>query len=129
MVKHLSSAEGGFWGFIIFVGFIVWGLTAFLGGEREGYVKYSDCRETINLPSDNLQVLYKKFTCTYQKTRNGIIMGGTCVHIDRSWSLFGSNSDTCDTAYVYEKKQESGHCTDKDYPYLHYDGMCYPMPE
>ena len=115
------------WGCLIAIGLIVWGITALIGGESEGYVKYDDCRQTITLASNNWQKYYEKFTCTYQKTQSGKIMSGECVHIDNAGTLF-SASNACVTAYVYEKTQDKV-CTNSSNPYLGYNDMCYSQPQ
>jgi hypothetical protein len=125
MTGNSSNKGGEALGVLFVIGLIVWGVTAFLGGEREGEVKYNDCREIIRLPSDTWEVLYKKFTCSYSKTISGHMISGECVHIDKPWSLFGG-SDACDTAYVYQKKQDD--VCPKDYPYLQYNDKCSQSP-
>ena len=92
------------------------GVISMFGGEREGEVKYNDCREVVRLKDDAIQKYYRTFTCSYLRTVNGKIMGGECVSIDTP--LFGSG---CSMAYVYEKKPEL-HC----WPHstLNYDEKC-----
>lgn len=89
------------------------------GGEREGTVKTSDCRERIFINEDSIEALTKKFTCTYYKTRQGRIMGGSCVHIE-----YDSNGQ-CKASYTYSKKQDNV-CLDKANPRLGMDDLCYP---
>lgn len=93
--------------------------------EREGIVKYSDCREIINLKNNTWQKYVKTFTCKYSKTISGKIMGGICVHVDMSNSLFSSGNE-CLTAYVYKKEPEVN-CP-REFPYLGYDDKCYLIP-
>ena len=119
-----SSDQALGFGVLVIIGLIIWGVTSLVGGEREGFVKYDDCRQTINLKADTLQKYYKKFTCSYSNTLSGKIMGGTCVHVDTSGGLF-SNESTCETAYVYEKDPEVT-CS-KEYPYLGIDDKCYTV--
>lgn len=95
--------------------------------EREGMVKYDDCRQVITLAPDTWQRYFHTFTCSYLKTKSGKIMRGECVRIENDKSLL-SSSHTCATAYVYEKKQE-GSCTDPAHPYLTYDDMCSTVPQ
>lgn len=98
------------------------------GGEREGTIDYSDCRQVVTLASDNLQQFYKTFTCNYLRRKSGKIVGGSCVHVDTySGGLFGSNSGKCETAYIYyiEAKPDPG-CS-KDYPYKGANGLCYSL--
>ncbi|MFA4845745.1 MAG: hypothetical protein WC654_04260 [Patescibacteria group bacterium] len=106
---------------LILIGILLWGFYLFFGGEREGEVKYSDCREIIKLSDNPIQLFYKKFTCTYEKTASGRIRRGTCVHIEHPFSLFRSNNE-CDIAYLYYKEQED--VCPKDYPVLQYDDKC-----
>jgi hypothetical protein len=100
-----SSDQALGFGALVIIGLIIWGVTSLIGGEREGSVKYDDCRQTINLKSDTFQKYYKKFTCEYEKTSSGKMMGGTCVHVDTSGGRF-SNASTCETGYVYQKDPE-----------------------
>lgn len=118
-----ESSELNIWVVILIVGgLMIWGASSFLGGEREGVVKYSDCREQINLKPDSFQRYYKKFTCDYTKTDSGKIMSGTCVKIDSAGGLFSDGSE-CRRAYIYEKKPEV--VCSQEFPYLGYDDMCH----
>ena len=111
------SLVSSFFVFIVMASVFVWGVTAFLGGEREGVIDYEDCREIVTLKPDDLQRYYKKFTCSYTKTNSGKIARGFCSRIVLKEGL-------CRTAYVYEKKSEIK-CSE-DYPYLDlYDEKCY----
>lgn len=101
------------------IGIIGYGLySIFGGGEREGTFKIDDCREVVQLSSDNFQRYYKDFTCVIQKSKSGRIISGECAHIDMSGNV-------CKTAFVYDKKA-SGVCNDPKFPHLHYDDLCYP---
>jgi hypothetical protein len=103
--------------------FIIWLIYFFVGsglGEREGRVNYSDCRETIPLAEDNFHKFYQGFTCEYYKTEKGKIINGTCVHID-----YDGNSG-CKVAYIYNRGQDKNQCTDKKFPVLGINDMCYP---
>src|SRR5690348_4889351 len=82
------------------IGALLW-WTGFLGGEREGSVKYADCREIIRLPRDTFRRYYETFTCSDGKTINGKSMGGECVRVETP--LF---SDKCARAYVYQKQPD-----------------------
>jgi hypothetical protein len=118
---------------IAFIALIVWGVYSSFGwGEREGVVKYDDCRSVVMLSSDTWQKFYKTFTCTYAKTQSGKVMSGECVHIDTAGTAFSASS-ACETAYVYEKAQDSackGNTKDGvPYPYLGYDDKCYTTPQ
>jgi len=110
-------------GWLFLVSLIVGGFYALLGGEREGTVNYSDCREVVQLKSDTLQKFYKKFTCEYIKSNDGkTILGGTCVHIDTDSSLLTSNS-SCKTAFVYQKEPDIK-CPDTVNGFLDVNGKC-----
>jgi hypothetical protein len=90
-----GSALG--WLIVLVVGAFIMFMTH---GEHEGTIKYDDCREIERLaPDPVVQLFYKSFTCMYNKTKSGRIMGGVCVSIEEPW--FGSG---CTKAYVYEKK-------------------------
>jgi hypothetical protein len=120
----MSDSDSAISGLLILgiVGLTVWGISAVIGGEREGFVQFSDCREEVTLSSDTLQKYYKKFTCSYVRSEGGNLMGGTCVHVDLAGGLF-SDGGECTRAYVYEKKPEVT-CR-PEFPYLGYDDKCY----
>jgi hypothetical protein len=84
----------------ILIGAAIWVTHFVFFGEREGTVKYEDCREVITLQPDTLQAFFKSFTCSYRKAKGGTIMQGLCVHADSDSTLF-SSSHACATAYVY----------------------------
>jgi hypothetical protein len=88
-------------------------------GEREGTVKWSDCREKIDVNNSDFEKITRKYTCEFYKTRKGNILGGTCVHIEYD------NNGQCKTAYYYWKKQDNI-CLDKAFPKLGQDDLCYP---
>jgi hypothetical protein len=121
MAEDTNSSSG--WGFLIILVLIGWGITSWIGGEREGVVKYDDCRETITLKPDNFQKYYMKFTCNYTKSNSGKIMSGECVHIDTNDSFFSVGS-SCVRAYVYQKEPEIK-CSDTANGYLGNDDKCY----
>jgi len=104
---------------------LAWAASGIFFGEREGSVKFDDCREVIRLQPDTLQKFYKTFTCSSSKTKSGGIISEQCVHIDNDSTLF-SSSHSCATAYVYTRHDEG--CTNLKYPYLHYDDKCYSEP-
>jgi hypothetical protein len=106
-----------------------------LGGEREGIVKYDDCREIVRLKDNPTKKYYETFTCTYERTVHGKILAGQCARVDLP--LFRNG---CDTAYVYEKQSEIScgpnstptydeHCRCND-GYVWNDGnkQCTPAP-
>jgi hypothetical protein len=88
-------------------------------GEREGTVKWTDCREVINVKENSVDGQFKKYTCEYIRTNQGRIAGGTCIHIE-----YESNGQ-CRKAFIYEKRQDDV-CHDKAYPRLGLDDLCYP---
>lgn len=110
-------------GGLFFVSLLIGGFLFLFGGEREGVVKYDDCRQIVQLKSDTTQKYYKKFTCEYIKSNDGkIILGGTCVHIDTDSSLLTSNS-SCKTAFVYQKEPDIK-CPDTVNGFLDVNGKC-----
>lgn len=119
-------------GGLFFLSLLIGGFLFLFGGEREGVVKYDDCRQIVQLKSDTTQKYYKKFTCSYSKTQSGKIMSGECVNISNDNSLLG-NKSTCATAYVYEKEQDPV-CKNNIkggilYPYLGYNDNCFTEPQ
>ncbi len=105
------------------VGMLSWLLSSniiyIFGGEKEGIIKYDDCREIIRLKDNPYQKIYKSFICDYTKTTTGKIMSGTCVHVNTSWL-----SGKCEQAYVYVyDKEPETKCLENGY--LGYDGQCY----
>jgi len=88
-------------------------------GENEGTVKTADCREIIYIKESSVETWTKSFTCIYQKTRQGRLMGGYCVNVE-----YDSNGG-CRKSYTYFKKQAEV-CLDKANPVLREDDMCYP---
>jgi len=68
------------------------------GGEREGTVKYADCREIIRLNQrdfDTKKTRGTSFTCTYVRDAADHIIGGECIAVETT--SFGP----CVRAYVY----------------------------
>lgn len=118
-----QKGEGEIAGIIVLViiGLAVWGFLSLFGFsfgvEREGAVKYDDCREIITLKEGDWKTYTNKFTCAYAKTGKGLIYGGECAHIE-------TENGICTTAYVYEKKPANV-CTQAPNLYLGYDDMCY----
>lgn len=88
------------------------------GGEREGTVKYNDCREVTETEDNFINRIFRTYTCSYQKTNTGKIMSGECVYVKSP--LF---SGDCVRAYTYTKKPEV-RCSEV-FPYLGYDEKCY----
>ena len=119
-------------GGLFLVALVIGGFMFLFGGEREGTVSYSDCRQMVQLQPDTLQQYYKKFTCSYSKTQSGKIMSGECVHVSNDNAFLG-NTHSCATAFVYQKEQDPACKNDfKDgifYPYLGYNDNCYTEPQ
>jgi hypothetical protein len=92
------------------------------GVENEGIVKYDDCRQTITIQENSWQKYLMKFTCNYIKSPTGKILGGECVHVVNDSSLLGA-SNTCGTAYVYQKSPEV-QCSDITNGFLDINGNC-----
>ncbi len=115
-----SSEIDGLLSILFLIGLGVW---FFAGGERDGVVKYQDCREIVKLQPDTYQKYYKTFTCDIARTVSGKSMGGECVHIEYDGS-FLSQSRGCNVAFVYTVKQDAI-CNDKNYPNLGTDDKCY----
>jgi hypothetical protein len=107
------------------IGVLLWWIGSD-GLEREGYVKYDDCRETVILQPDTMQKYYRTFTCSVRKTKTNTVMGGQCVHIEYESSML-SSSRVCTVALVYQKLP-GARCNDPA-PYLGYDDKCYPVPQ
>jgi hypothetical protein len=133
MNRNLSShqeGEGDASGLAILalIGLAIWGGSSIFFGEREGFIKYEDCREVIRLQPDTLQKYYKTFTCSYRKTKSGKHMGGVCVHVDSAGTLF-SASNACTSAYVYQAESQNEGCKQPAYPYLGYDDQCHKEPQ
>ena len=122
--RHYQRGSSDSEGLLVLVGIVVflWWLFSD-NGERDGHVRYDDCREVVTLSPDSYQHFLKPFTCVTVKTGKGKVMGGSCVHIDYDGSFF-SGSHGCKVAYIYEKKQDDL-CRDPKYPHLGYDDMCH----
>lgn len=110
---------------------ILWLFGFNFGVTSEGTVTYSDCRQVVTLKSGDWQTYFHNFTCSKEKTRNGVVMDGECV-ATKNDGLFGSGS-TCETAWVYELPSPTN-CKGNTkngvmYPYLGYDDMCYTTPQ
>ena len=87
------------------------------GGERDGTVKYDDCREIIQLKGRSaFATIGKDFTCSISRTKSGKSMGGQCVSV--ALSLLDGK---CERAYVYEKKPANV-CWPNSH--LTYEDMC-----
>ncbi len=119
--ESVIGIVGSIFAIVIVVGILNWLLSSniiyIFGGEKEGIIKFDDCREIIRLKDNPYQKFYKSFTCDYVKTATGKIMSGTCVHVKTSWL-----SGKCEQAYIYDKEPEIK-CLENGY--LGYDGRCY----
>ncbi|MFH1565538.1 MAG: hypothetical protein ABIC82_06940 [bacterium] len=89
-----------------------------MGVEREGTIKYDDCREIIEIKDDSILKFFKDFTCSYSKTKTGKIMSGNCVNIKTT------SENQCLRAYIYYVEPEIK-CPDEVNGYLGYDGECH----
>lgn len=127
----MSNDAGAGFGILVVVVLVGWGVASLLGVsfgvENTGTVTYGDCRQIITIQDHSWRTYMYQFTCSYDKTKSGQIMDGTCVHVINDSSLFSSNH-TCATAYVYQKQQAPG-CTVAPNLYLGYDDMCYTTPQ
>jgi hypothetical protein len=85
--------------------------------EREGVVKYEDCREIVTTKPDAFDTLFHQFTCSTQKTLSGKVMRGTCVRVETT------SDGKCLAAYVYQKATE-GRCPVAQ-PFFGADDKCY----
>jgi hypothetical protein len=70
-------------------------------GEREGFIKTEDCRTKIPVKQGSPDTWFKKFTCTYEKTDGGRIVGGFCQAVETD------DAGVCTLVYSYEKKPEN----------------------
>src|SRR5437899_2227211 len=75
--------------------------TFIAGHEREGTVKYDDCREVVTIDHKSWHRYLNDFTCAYQRTINGKVMAGECVHVETTFLGAG-----CRIAYVYQKQPQ-----------------------
>lgn len=107
--------------------FLLCGLYAGCGvKEREGVVKYDDCRHVIDLKPNTFQKRFHTFTCEYRKSQSGKVISAKCVRVESDGTLF-SATHSCNAAYVYYRWKHDG-CPKVD-PYLGYDDKCYPDPQ
>lgn len=70
-------------------------------GEREGEVKFDDCREKIWHAERPLRYIFSPFTCVYQRNLESIVVGGTCVRIE-----YASGTSECRVADLYPRKSK-----------------------
>jgi hypothetical protein len=97
------------------------GLYDSLWGEQEGVTRYEDCRDKIYIEQASSDALFKRFTCSYSKTRTGKLLSGLCIHVV-------TEGPVCQAAYIYNKKAEIT-CTDPKFPYPAYDDLCHSDPQ
>ncbi|CAN5722388.1 hypothetical protein BH11PAT2_BH11PAT2_09350 [soil metagenome] len=133
--KDTHKGDSGIYGIIglAILGLIIFGAySAFnyaAGGEQEGVIDYSDCRQTVNLKEGDWDTHTKKFTCNLYKTTTGKIISGQCVHVELT------AEGKCNTAYVYDKTPElscngsNQHVSEDaacvcDYGYVMKEGSC-----
>jgi hypothetical protein len=91
-------------------------------GEREGSIQTDDCRARILIKENSCETWFKKFTCTYQRTKGGKLISGTCEAVDTD------AAGKCETVYFYEKKNPLS-CTSPLEPYLGDDDLCHDTPQ
>lgn len=95
-----------------------------IAGEREGTVKFEDCREQIVIPEPggplhNINTFQNDpFICWYTKTNSGRVMSGMCTAVEME-------EHTCKRSYTYYKKAE---LTCYAHSALGVDDNCHPDP-
>src|ERR1039458_1627917 len=67
-------------------------------GEHEGIIKTDDCREKVTVEEGSSGTWFKTFTCTYQKSKSGKLIGGSCQAVEMN------DGGACQTVYSYQKK-------------------------
>jgi hypothetical protein len=113
------------WGCLIVLALIGCGLVWVhntVWGEREGSIKTEDCRAKITVKEGSSETWFKKFTCTYQRTKQGKVLSGYCEAVDTN------AAGICETVYFYEKKPLLV-CTSPLMPYLGDDDRCHADPQ
>ena len=85
--------------------------------EREGTVKYADCRETITLTPATYSRSPRSYTCDTKRTVSGKLMEATCVHVELS------DTGACNVAFVHHKTTTVV-CPEAT-PWLWFDDKCY----
>lgn len=85
--------------------------------EREGVVKYDDCRQTITLDAATYDRSPRLYTCDTRRTGSGKLMEATCAHVELA------DSGACNVAYVHHKRT-AVICPEAT-PYLWFDDKCY----
>lgn len=88
-----------------------------VGGEREGTIKYADCRVVIQTKPDDWQIATKEFVCVKQRTESGVLMSAECASVETN--QYGG----CDRAYVYHRPP-AARCPENA-PFLGYDDKCH----
>jgi hypothetical protein len=108
--------------FLLFVAGLVW-IHQAIWGEREGTIKTDDCRARIVIKEGSSETWFKKFTCSYEKTRGGTIVGGYCEAVDIN------SAGACETVYVYTKDIQNSCGANPTAPYLGDDNLCHATPQ
>jgi hypothetical protein len=72
-----------------------------LNGEREGDIKWDDCREKIWHKERPWSDLLNIYTCSYDRNAESKVIGGTCARVE--YPYFGTG---CRTAHVYSRESE-----------------------
>jgi hypothetical protein len=122
-----GKASDDAWGYgcLVVIGLAIFGVIQGckgIGGEQEGFIKTDDCRRTVMVKEGSTETWFKKFTCMYRKTHQGVTMGGTCVAVDTDGAV-------CQTVYMYQKQLKNAGCMDPNTPYLGEDDMCHTTPQ
>ncbi len=95
-------------GCLVVGGLLLWGAYSaaqwvFAGGdgngEREGTVKYADCREIIRYNERPFTERFRPYTCDYNRNMAGKIISGVCVRVEYA-------GDSCSVARVYFRKSD-----------------------
>jgi hypothetical protein len=111
-------------GTVFLIGFLIAGVGAVqrsVWGEQEGTTRTNDCRNSVSVKEGSYVTWFKKFTCSYVKSKSGKIIGGTCVSVETDGAV-------CNTVYSYDKKSDL-HCTDPKFPYVGIDEICHTEPQ
>jgi hypothetical protein len=119
-----ENGEGATFGYLIAAVIVIWFGGKYLHntvwGEREGVINTDDCRSKVAVVEGSSATWFRKFTCVYQKDRDGSLMRGACEAVDIT------PSGACETDYYYEKKASPSICPESA-PYLGLDGKCTPQ--
>ena len=72
-----------------------------ISGEREGDVKWDDCREKFYHKERPASDLLSVYTCSYERNGAAVIIGGTCARIE--YPYFGVG---CRAAHIYSRESD-----------------------